>query len=133
MDSFSSKPATGQPETGERTSDSLRPVPSQSNVVTFPGKLPASNVRELRNPTPEGYEPRTTRRQLASRKRNLLRHPCNRVSLAVTIAGRIQRGEEIGCWGSDPITELRKGAAAARELALALEIIAEEFALEARK
>jgi hypothetical protein len=55
------------------------------------------------------------------------------VSLAVTIAGRIQRGEEIGCWGSDPITELRKGATAAREVALALEIIAEEYALEAQQ
>lgn len=133
VDSFSVQPATGQPETGECISDSPRPVSSQSNVLTFPGKRPASNVRKLRNPAPEGYEPRTTGRQLASRKRNLLRHPCNRVSLAVTIAGRIQRGEEIGCWGSDPITELCKGAAAAREVALALEIIAEEFALEAQK
>ncbi|MET4319296.1 hypothetical protein [Bradyrhizobium sp. RT5a] len=133
VDSFSSHPATGQPEAGERISGSPSSVPSRSNVLSFPGNRPASNVRELHNSAPGGYEPRTTGRQLASRKRNLLRHPCNRVSLAVTIAGRIQRGEEIGCWGSDPITELRKGAAAAREVAIALEIMAEEYDLEAQQ
>jgi sugar/nucleoside kinase (ribokinase family) len=47
MDSFSAQPAIGQPETGERTSDSLEPVSSQSNVVTFPGACAPSNVRPV--------------------------------------------------------------------------------------
>ncbi|WP_018320249.1 hypothetical protein [Bradyrhizobium sp. WSM2793] len=110
-----------------------------SNVITFPGRDPAPlgnpSFGALRRP-PENIRPvdfPVTGRQKAGRARNRLRHPCNRVSLAVTIAGRIQRGEEIGDWGSDPITELRKGAAAAREVAVALEIIAEEYGLGAQQ
>ncbi|MET4240710.1 hypothetical protein [Bradyrhizobium sp. RT10b] len=49
VDSFSLQPATGQPETGERTSDSPRPVQGQSNILAFPVSRPASNVRELHN------------------------------------------------------------------------------------
>ncbi|MGY4409132.1 hypothetical protein ACVWW4_000868 [Bradyrhizobium sp. LB7.1] len=49
VDSFPANPATGQPETGERTSDYPRPVASQSNVLTFRSNRPASNVRELHN------------------------------------------------------------------------------------
>jgi hypothetical protein len=45
-------PPPDQPETGERTSDSPRPVPGQSNVVTFPGTRPASNVRAVGFPRP---------------------------------------------------------------------------------
>ncbi|GGI23805.1 hypothetical protein GCM10010987_26220 [Bradyrhizobium guangdongense] len=110
-----------------------------SNVITFPGRNPTP----LGNPSfagrhlpPENIRPvefRVSGRQKAGRARNILRHPCNRVSLAVTIAGRIQRGEEIGCWGADPVDELRKGAAAAREVARALDIIADEFAREAQQ
>lgn len=49
VDPFSRHSATGQSETEERTSDSPRPVTSQSNVLTFPRILPASSVRELHN------------------------------------------------------------------------------------
>ncbi|WP_377830327.1 hypothetical protein ACFKHW_17355 [Bradyrhizobium lupini] len=51
VDSFSPQPATGQLETGERTSGTPRPIASQSNVFTFPSARPASNVRELQNPS----------------------------------------------------------------------------------
>jgi hypothetical protein len=49
--------------------------------------LPPENVQAVDFPV--------TSRQLASRQRNPLRHPCNRVSIAVTVAGKLQRGEAL--------------------------------------
>ncbi|WP_144030869.1 hypothetical protein [Bradyrhizobium japonicum] len=109
VDSFSPVATVGQRETGKRAGDSPRPITSQSNVLTFPGNRPASNVRAVDFPV--------TSRQRASRKRNLLRHPCNEVSLAVTIAGKLQRGEALRI---DPYLDERailwKGIEAARLL-----------------
>ncbi|MET3299674.1 hypothetical protein ABIE86_005168 [Bradyrhizobium diazoefficiens] len=105
VDSFSSRVAVGQRKTGKRTSDSPGPVPSPSNVLTFPGRKFA----------PACYQP--TGRQAASRKRNPLRHPCHSVSHAVTIAGKIHRGEALR---TDPFLDeaaiLWKGVEAARLL-----------------
>ncbi|MGY4371109.1 hypothetical protein ACVW1A_007174 [Bradyrhizobium sp. LB1.3] len=87
-----------------------------SNVLTFPGKLPASNVRML-NVTAEAYTPCSSGRQRASRNRNPLRHPCHSVSIAVTVAGKIHRGEALR---ADPYLDegalLWKGVEAARLL-----------------
>lgn len=105
VDSFSSHAAVGQRKTGKRASDSPGPVPSPSNVLTFPG----------RKFEPGCYQP--TGRQAASRKRNPLRHPCHSVSHAVTIAGKIRRGEALR---TDPFLDegaiLWKGVEAARLL-----------------
>lgn len=113
VDSFSCKPATGQPETAKRTSDSPRPVMSH-NVIDFLSARRAS--REPTAPTDRSEFPETAR-QRASRGRNLLRHPCNQVSLAVTIAGKLHRGEALRI---DPYLDERallwKGVEAARLL-----------------
>ena len=80
-----------------------------SNVFTFPGNRPASNVRAADFPV--------TRRQRASRQRNPLRQPCHSVSMAVTVAGKIHRGEALR---ADPYLDegalLWKGVEAARLL-----------------
>lgn len=107
-------PGAGSTPQGAREPDGGS---AMSNVLTFPGNRPASSVRML-NPTPEGHEARTTRRQIASRKRNPLRHHYSRIASAVTIAGKLHRGEALR---ADPVFDdrecLRAGADAARILA----------------
>jgi hypothetical protein len=62
---------------------------------------------------------RETPRQRAGRKRNPLRHQADRVSLAVTIAGKLANGraDQLTGWGDDHLAMLRRGADAARFLA----------------
>ncbi|OAF17860.1 hypothetical protein [Bradyrhizobium neotropicale] len=87
-----------------------------SNVIDFRSAsarretcLPPENVQPL--------EPRVSGRQLAGRKRNPLRHPCNRVSNAVTIAGKLQRGEALRAHPFlDDVAILWEGVEAARLL-----------------
>jgi len=80
----------------------------------------ARRVSHLRTEPREAFEPRETRRQRASRKRNPLRHPCHHVHIAVTIAGKLHRGEPLNDF-IDEIAWLRRGALAARLLADALD------------
>lgn len=120
LDSFPSHPATGQPEMGTRISDSPRPIAGQPNVITFPSKMPASNLRAVDFPV--------TGRQRAGRQRNPLRHYHSQAATAVTIAGKLHRGEPLRA--EDWIDELKwlgDGAKAARFLADELErIVGEE-------
>jgi hypothetical protein len=69
-------------------------------------------------PRPAETTFRETPRQRASRKRNPLRHHAERVSLAVTIAGKLASGraDQLTGWG-DYVAMLRRGADAARFLA----------------
>ncbi|MBB4378217.1 hypothetical protein [Bradyrhizobium sp. SBR1B] len=71
--------------------------------------LPSENVRPVEFPA--------SGRQRAGRHRNPLRHPCHRVSHAVTIAGKLKRGEALRV---DPYFDegavLWKGVEAARLL-----------------
>lgn len=84
-----------------------------SNIIELSTRraraLPAENIQPLDFPV--------TGHQRASRNRNTLRHPCNEVSLAVTIAGKLQRGEALRL---DPYLDeaaiLWKGVEAARLL-----------------
>ncbi|SDJ43490.1 hypothetical protein SAMN05216338_104959 [Bradyrhizobium sp. Rc2d] len=85
-----------------------------SNVIELAARrtsraLPPENVRFI--------EFSVTGRQRASRSRNPLRHPCNSVSLAVTVAGKLQKGEALRI---DPYLDegamLWKGVEAARLL-----------------
>ncbi|UPJ69876.1 hypothetical protein [Bradyrhizobium sp. 187] len=108
---------------------STPPLNASANIIDLAARrarraLPADNVQLIDFPV--------TARQRASRSRNFLRHPCNRVSLAVTIAGRLQRGEPLG-YPVDGTAALREGAAMARQLAVDLEIIAEEHGREAQQ
>ncbi|MBR0762836.1 hypothetical protein JQ613_21285 [Bradyrhizobium japonicum] len=125
MDSLSAQPATRQPETGKRTSESRKPAEGMTNVIPFarpearPTVLPPENIQPIDFPV--------TRRQRASRRRNLLRQPCDTVSHAVTIAGKLQRGEALRAdQYFDEGAMLWKGVEAARLLAAELEVIAEE-------
>lgn len=85
-----------------------------SNVIELSTRraartLPSENVRPVEFPV--------SGRQCASRGRNPLRHPCHRVSYAVTIAGRIKRGEALRVEvGFDERAMLWKGVEAARLL-----------------
>ena len=74
---------------------------------------------------PEGI--RETPRQRAGRKRNPLRQDVERISLAVTIAGKIANGrtDELEGWG-DYVAMLRRGADSARFLAEALDSVFNE-------
>src|SRR6185312_8052328 len=67
----------------------------------------ARRVSHLRTEPREAFEPRETRRQRASRKRNPLRHPCHHVHTAVTIAGKLHRGEPLNDF-IDEIAWLRR-------------------------
>ncbi|OAF11767.1 hypothetical protein AYJ54_07865 [Bradyrhizobium centrolobii] len=71
--------------------------------------LPPENIKPIEFPE--------TGRQRAGRNRNPLRHPCHRVSHAVTIAGKLQRGEALR---ADPYLDegaiLWRGVEAARLL-----------------
>lgn len=96
-----------------------------TNVIPFarpearPTVLPPENIQPIDFPV--------TRRQRASRRRNLLRQPCDTVSHAVTIAGKLQRGEALRAdQYFDEGAMLWKGVEAARLLAAELEVIAEE-------
>ncbi|MDE5444889.1 hypothetical protein GWG65_26265 [Bradyrhizobium sp. CSA207] len=106
-----------------------------SNIIELSARragraLPPENVSPVdflvtgRQPA-ERYEPRETGRQRAGRQRNPLRHPCNRGSLAVTVAGRLERNEPLG-YPVGAVGELRKGALAARQLADQLERLAQQ-------
>ncbi|MGY4624569.1 hypothetical protein [Bradyrhizobium sp. USDA 4486] len=114
VDSFYARPATGQPETEKRTSDSPKPIGRLSNVIDLSARrearaLPSEKVRPVEFPV--------SGRQRAGRKMNPLRHPCNRVSSAVIVAGKLQRGEALRV---DPYFDegalLWKGVEAARLL-----------------
>lgn len=125
VDSFSCQRATGQPETGKRTSESSKPAEGMTNIIPFarpearPTVLPPENIRPV--------EFRETGRQRASRRRNRLRQPCHTVSHAVTIAGKLLRGEALRAdQYFDEGAMLWKGVEAARLLAVELEVIAEE-------
>ncbi|RXH26290.1 hypothetical protein XH99_20300 [Bradyrhizobium nanningense] len=85
-----------------------------SNVIELAARraaraLPPENVRSL--------DLLVTGRQRASRGRNPLRHPCLSVSHAVTVAGKLHRGEALRV---DPFIDeaaiLWKGVEAARLL-----------------
>jgi len=87
-----------------------------SNIIDFQ----SAAARRVPCAAPENvqpFEPRVTGRQFAARKRNPLRHPCHRVSHAVTVAGKLHRGEALRV---DPILDegdlLWKGVEAARLL-----------------
>lgn len=130
VDSFSSQPAIGQPETGKRTSESREPAEGLSprevmtNIIDLSGRiaaraLPPENVRPVEFPV--------TGRQRAGRGRNRLRQPCHTVSHAVTIAGKLRRGEVLRAdQYFDEGAMLWKGVEAARLLAAELEAIAEK-------
>ena len=83
-----------------------------SNIIELSTRRAArapENVRPIDFPV--------TGRQRAGRQRNPLRHPCHSVSHAVTIAGKIRRGEALR---TDPFLDegaiLWKGVEAARLL-----------------
>src|SRR4051812_20049617 len=97
VDSFAHQPATGQPETGERTTDSPRPITGQPNVITFPTKSPPPTPRPAASPAPG--------RQRAGRQRNPPRHYHSQAATAVTIAGKLHRGEPLRA--EDWIDELK--------------------------
>jgi hypothetical protein len=86
--------------------DRARPRPQPEHVQ-------ASDMLIISEPTF-----RVTPRQRAGRRRNHLRHHADRVSLAVTIAGKLANGcaDQLGGWG-DHVAILRRGADAARFLA----------------
>ena len=69
---------------------------SSSNIIDLSARrasrsaaavLPPDNIKPFEFPV--------TGRQRAGRKRNPLRHPCNQISYAVTVAGKLQRGEAL--------------------------------------
>jgi hypothetical protein len=68
-----------------------------------------------------------TPRQRAGRRRNPLRHQADRVSLAVTIAGKLANGraDQLTGW-DDYVAVLRRGAEAARFLADELDRVTRE-------
>lgn len=83
-----------------------------SNIIELSTRRAArapENVRPIDFPV--------TGRQRAGRQRNPLRHPCQSVSIAVTVAGKIHRGEALR---ADPCLDegalLWKGVEAARLL-----------------
>ncbi|MET3346660.1 hypothetical protein ABIF52_007041 [Bradyrhizobium japonicum] len=120
VDSFSSQPAIGQRETEKRTSESRKPAEGlPSNIIDFR----SASARRIPVPT-DPAEPRVTAHQLAGRKRNPLRHYYSRIAGAVTIAGKLHRGEALRSEGwIDELKWLREGAKAARILADELDVI----------
>lgn len=117
VDSSSCQPATGQPETRKRTSESRKPAAGLGEVMTNIIDFRSAAARLLSHVPTEHSEPRVTGRQRASRKRNPLRQPCHSVSHAVTVAGKLHRGEALRI---DPYLDegaiLWKGVEAARLL-----------------
>jgi hypothetical protein len=91
------------------------------NIIDFP----TASARRVRSEPVKPFEFRVNGRQRAGRKRNPLRTPCNRVSTAVTIAGRLIRSEPISDF-IDELAYLRRGAAAAQLLADELKRLAEQ-------
>ncbi|MCA1474778.1 hypothetical protein [Bradyrhizobium sp. NBAIM08] len=88
-----------------------------SNIIDF-RSASARLVSCLPPKNLQPYEPRVTRRQQAGRKKNPLRHYHNRAATAVTIAGKLHRGESLRAEGwIDELKWLREGAKAARILA----------------
>ncbi|MHC4043572.1 hypothetical protein [Bradyrhizobium sp. 23AC] len=96
-----------------------------SNIIELSARrtlraLPSENVRPVEFPV--------TGCQRAGRQRNPLRHHYSRAAMAVTIAGKLHRGEPLRTedW-IDELKWLREGAEAARFLANELErIVGEE-------
>ena len=95
-----------------------------SNIIDLSARiaaraLPSENVTAVDFPV--------TARQRAGRRRNPLRHYHSQAAIAVTIAGKLHRGEPLRTedW-IDELKWLREGAAAARLLADELERIAEQ-------
>jgi hypothetical protein len=88
-----------------------------SNIIDF-RSASERRVSSVRTEPAEPIEPRVTGRQRAGRQRNPLRHHYSQAALAVTIAGKLHRGEPLRADGFYNDREwLRRGAEAARLLA----------------
>lgn len=114
VDSISAQPAVDHRPEERPSGDSPRPAEGTSNVIVFPR---AAERRVSYAPT-EPAGPRVTGRQRAGFKRNPLRRLYSRTGMAVTIAGKLHRGEPLRAEGwIDELKWLRQGAEAARLLA----------------
>ena len=94
-----------------------------ADIISFANRQKASRGSDVHA---ERVEFRATGRQRAGRKRNPLRYPCTRVDYAVTIAGKLQRGEPTDDL-IDDIAVLRRGAEQARYVAAELERLIEQY------
>jgi hypothetical protein len=109
-DSFSLQSAADHRSDETPPCDSPKPTERGAKIISFP------SARAPRS-FPAPIEFAETGRQRAGRKRNPLRRPYSLIELAVTVAGKIHRGEALRTDDFNDLEYLRRGAEAARLLA----------------